>query len=575
MEETFRYRVLEVLDANAVMPAVLWVIAHDVPADERQLALESLESWLVRRAILRLGSKDLNHITIDLIKRLRGAEAVQAGSVIREFLAEQTAPTRLWPDDASIVEHLQTAPFYKQAKRSVNRMLLEAAEEMLRKGSRAEELWCPRDLSVEHVMPQKWTTHWPLDGDDPVAAERRDLLVQTLGNLTLVTPGHNSALSNNAWVADNEKGKRDYLRANAVLKLNAALFTLDDWTESRIAERGPKLAELVVRAWPRPAGGPATKDLLASPTRQKRTTGAGRAVYEIHGPDFSESDLTRRAALRQMIQRVHAAGVSMELIGATMSTARFRQVPGILEGQELFHQLVARFGVNPDYESRWLLDQPIHEAGSTWVLQEGMGQNHAHTALDKLSAVADGFGWSTAARSAGGVRHPDDDDAGRWWCIHNDQIPGEELQAGGFVSIGWDLLGDLRVLGADREGIKESLRAHYPGAKEGAYTNWASMVAKFSHELEPGDWVISPVKASRTVDIGVITGPYWYEETAVSHRHRLPVQWMATGLDRDEFSLDARYEIGGALTLFRVRRTVAEFADQVELPLSNQTADLH
>lgn len=403
VEETFRYRVLEVLDANAVMPAVLWVIAHDVPADERKLALESLESWLVRRAILRLGSKDLNHITIDLIKRLRGAEAVQAGSVIREFLAEQTAPTRLWPDDASIVEHLQTAPFYKQAKRSVNRMLLEAAEEMLRKGSRAEELWCPRDLSVEHVMPQKWTTHWPLDGDDPVAAERRDLLVQTLGNLTLVTPGHNSALSNNAWVADNEKGKRDYLRANAVLKLNVALFTLDDWTESRIAERGPKLAELVVRAWPRPAGGPATKDLLASPTRQKRTTGAGRAVYEIHGPDFKENDLTRRAALRLMIHRAHQAGVGMDVIGEAVSTAGLRRVQGLFEGEELFLQLVANFGVNPDSRSRWLLDQPIHEDGCTWVLREGWGQHQVHTALDKLSALVEGFGWSTTSRIAGSV----------------------------------------------------------------------------------------------------------------------------------------------------------------------------
>lgn len=694
VEETFRYRVLEVLDATAVMPVVLWVIAHDVPADERQLALESLESWLVRRAILRLGSKDLNHITIDLIKRLRGAEAVQAGSVIREFLAQQTAPTRLWPDDASIVEHLQTAPLYKQAKRSVNRMLLEAVEEMLRRDAKAEESSCPHDLSVEHVMPQKWTTHWPLENEDPAAAERRDLLVQTLGNLTLVTAGHNSALSNNAWVTDNEKGKRDYLRANAVLKLNAALFTQDDWTESRITERGAKLAELVVRAWPRPAGGPVTKGLLASPTRQKRATGAGRAVYEIRGPGFEENDLTRRAALRQMIHRLHTAGVGMDAIGSTLSTARLRKVPGQLEGEDLFQQLVTRLGVNPDSRSRWLLHQPIHEAGSTWVLREGMGRHHAHTALDKLSALAEGFGWSTTARVTGAVWSLDDvmdsleespeltvvvtklvegvealggrvrgtaaqepsvalgvpgingevwpytfyagrperplsigfrflaappgaderflsriapllpsldadavrasdyrawpsvavadllvdgvpealaqvaeeylgdGDSSRWWCIHNDELSGQTLQEGGFVSLGWDELGDLRLM-SDSEAIKSELRRRYPDAKEGAYVNWAAILTKFAHGLKPGDYVISPVKASRTVDIGVVQGIYWFDADARAHKHRLPVKWLATGIDRDEFSETARHEIGGALSLFRVKRTVTEFADQV------------
>ena len=137
---------------------------------------------------------------------------------------------------------------------------------------------------------------------------------------------------------------------------------------------------------------------------------------------------------------------------------------------------------------------------------------------------------------------------------------------GGFVSLGWDELGDLNSFG-DREDIKSRLRIVYPGEKEGAYVNWAAILTKFAHDLQPGDYVISPVKATRTVDIGVVREGYWFESDAPHHKHRLPVEWLATGIDRDEFSESARYEIGGALTLFRVKRTAAEFADQVSVDL--------
>ena len=51
-------------------------------------------------------------------------------------------------------------------------------------------------LSIEHVMPQEWTSHWPLVDPNDDAVERRELMLQTFGNLTLVTPEFNTKLSN-------------------------------------------------------------------------------------------------------------------------------------------------------------------------------------------------------------------------------------------------------------------------------------------------------------------------------------------------------------------------------------------
>lgn len=70
----------------------------------------------------------------------------------------------------------------------------------------------------------------------------------------------------------------------------------------------------------------------------------------------------------------------------------------------------------------------------------------------------------------------------------------------------------------------------------------------------------------RTVDIGIVRDRYWFDAQAAVHKHRLPVEWLATGIDRDEFSENDRHEIGGALTLFRVKRTVIEFLDQLPDP---------
>ena len=65
----------------------------------------------------------------------------------------------------------------KNISRARLRMLLEALEDDLRaaSGGKTEHERCPRNLTVEHVLPQSWQTHWPLPehlADDPVTAAR-------------------------------------------------------------------------------------------------------------------------------------------------------------------------------------------------------------------------------------------------------------------------------------------------------------------------------------------------------------------------------------------------------------------
>ena len=142
------------------------------------------------------------------------------------------------------------------------------------------------------------------------------------------------------------------------------------------------------------------------------------------------------------------------------------------------------------------------------------------------------------------------------WGIHNDT--DIDLIGGGFVSIGWDLLTDLREYDG-REGLKIALREAYPGRKPGSYPVQAGVLYSFSLDMAEGDVIIAPNKSDRTVNIGMVSGDYYFERSASFHKHRRPVRWLKTGVSRAVFSLSALNEIGSAITLFRVRRNAEEF----------------
>ncbi|MDF8265179.1 restriction endonuclease [Luteipulveratus flavus] len=160
------------------------------------------------------------------------------------------------------------------------------------------------------------------------------------------------------------------------------------------------------------------------------------------------------------------------------------------------------------------------------------------------------------------------------WGIHNDAL-GAETVDGGFISVGWDRIGDLTAIGDDRERIKVALAEAYSSAKAGAIPVWAGMLRRFAFELRAGDVVVAPYKPDSTINFGVIEGEYEYHPDVSEHRHRRRVRWTDVGVARGEFPQPALYEIGSALTLFQVRKhedVFAEFLRTGTTPPAPETA---
>lgn len=144
------------------------------------------------------------------------------------------------------------------------------------------------------------------------------------------------------------------------------------------------------------------------------------------------------------------------------------------------------------------------------------------------------------------------------WGIHNDALSNELLEEG-FVSIDWSAIPNLHSLGGDRDLLKRALTDAYPDAKAGAIPVWAGILYRFGFEMKEGDIVIAPYRADSTLNFGVITGEYEYLPQAPIHPHRRKVTWLKTGVSRGLFPQEALYEIGSAMTLFRVKKNYQVF----------------
>jgi len=262
-DQRFTYRTTA-MQSEIVKPLMIWLTDPALPAvppDELAKGLNALESWLVRRMLVREKSAGQNRFLVDLLAEIVQVDRSEVGTRISQILAEQTADVSYWPDDDAVRASLMMMPVYRRLSRGRLRMVLEAIEDYRRgfggshTSAKGEQPVVREECTIEHVMPQKWGQHWPLP--DGVTSGDRDDLIHTLGNLTLVSAALNPSMSNAAW--EGEQGKRAALQTYSSIKLSADAIARADargsgWDESLIQERTEAMIDDILAIWSAPQG---------------------------------------------------------------------------------------------------------------------------------------------------------------------------------------------------------------------------------------------------------------------------------------------------------------------------------
>jgi uncharacterized protein with ParB-like and HNH nuclease domain len=243
-------RRMQLLDTSTLTPVVFYFLEHHDPeSEEMDQVLGDLESYVVRRFVCGLTSKGYNRIfTTKLLAEL-SKEKETSPDALRAKLLDLSGETQNWPSNAEFEQGWCFRAQYKGGNTGKVRAILEALE-LGKRSAKQELLALPDGLSVEHVMPQKWETNWPLVTVDAEIIANRKRLLHSIGNLTLVTQNFNSALSNEAFSV-----KRSEIVTTSLLTLNAYFQKFGDkdvWDEQQITMRAKELFPLALKIWARP-----------------------------------------------------------------------------------------------------------------------------------------------------------------------------------------------------------------------------------------------------------------------------------------------------------------------------------
>ena len=216
-------------------------------ADEMAEVLLNLESFLIRRLLVGVSTKNLNRIFIQLVGQLRQ----QGGPVLESVRYYLSTERKFWATDEEVRAAAMQRPFYYYGRAEQRRIVLERLEESY--GHREQAELSQLQLSVEHILPQTMSTEWISElaatGEDPEQLHRE--LVHTLGNLTLTA--YNSELSNKPFE------RKQQIYGDSHLSLNNALVERQGWARGEIEARAAELAGRAIEIWPAPVAGASDK----------------------------------------------------------------------------------------------------------------------------------------------------------------------------------------------------------------------------------------------------------------------------------------------------------------------------
>lgn len=251
------YRV-GVAQVEITKPILIWLTEPDSPYSMATVerVIGSVESWVMRRRLLKLQSSDLGRIAAELISFARGSDDSDLAAAVDRFLASQQVASTYWPGDAEVRANLAAAAFYRRYSAPMQRVFLQAIEDGYRGfagGRPSAEIRVHRDRQqIEHLLPRSWRSHWPVD--DAAAEADREEHVHRLGNLTLITGALNASVSNGPWLG--EQGKWVALDRHDLFIMNREVrrAATDGWDEARIDRRTAEMIDLLLATWPVPAG---------------------------------------------------------------------------------------------------------------------------------------------------------------------------------------------------------------------------------------------------------------------------------------------------------------------------------
>ena len=224
-------------------------VSCDVADEDLVKDFAKLESFIIRRKISPKGTNDYTSKCYSIIKN--GIDSL----VISDLANDEAGLT-----DADVSGYLT------KTKDDAAKMILFCIELYRRKMNLIDVDALEYKYTLEHIMPQKWETHWsstpivngedvlPIDLDE--SKQYRKTAIESIGNKTLLTCSLNSTIKHAEFAkkVNGDGEKKPGYRSHTTLLLTRDIVDAYDkdneWDENRIAKRTTRLFNEFLILWP-------------------------------------------------------------------------------------------------------------------------------------------------------------------------------------------------------------------------------------------------------------------------------------------------------------------------------------
>jgi uncharacterized protein with ParB-like and HNH nuclease domain len=234
------FHIMNELEITTAFPLVLYLYKNVVDTDNRIKIFLYLESYLVRRAICKLTTKNYNNLFLSILVDFNKSK-IFSPEDFKNKLLSYTDDTNRFPEDKELEIAFKSAQLINKHARAV---LFCIALHYLDHEFTDKNSLSNGGLSVEHIMPKKWRNNWLLNPNYSESA--RDSILLTLGNLTLVKGKLNSSMRDAEWIK-----KKDILRKYSTLRITTDYLNSLEWDETTIEDRANTLYSEALEIWKR------------------------------------------------------------------------------------------------------------------------------------------------------------------------------------------------------------------------------------------------------------------------------------------------------------------------------------
>lgn len=231
--------IINILELSTFYPLILYIL-HDIKAEDREKYLKALEKYVIRRAIANKTTKNYNKEIKNFIKDINSLILVSNDDT----------------NDTEIYGGLQNISNNKA------NLVLFWIELFRRMDPKYQIKALKYTYTLEHILPTKWEQHWtdiPIydenENEITIEGEKksvRNQLLNSIGNMTLLTSSLNSSIRNNKFSIkinglNRKKGIKDY----ADLSITKEILppNINSWDERIIRKRTADLFKEVKKIW--------------------------------------------------------------------------------------------------------------------------------------------------------------------------------------------------------------------------------------------------------------------------------------------------------------------------------------